>query len=224
MKTSFRKKGERRGVRKALLLAMVSIFLCLSFVSADAAYKIILNNGAEITVERYETAGNEIKAYYDGGIISINRKDIRSIKNINAPATPVESPATDKSKKSQPSTAPVQQKADMSELQGLEQRLTDLDGSIKKIEEKKITLQNEKAAMASRYNSLESEARRRAAVDGKEPQTHWRDFLVPEDYLWVSQNESRIAEIDERIKGIDRELQPLLYDKEDLQKRISELK
>lgn len=202
---------------KSVFAAVIAAAVVLSFwaVDADAAYRIILKNGTEFVVETYEKSGNEVRAEYQGGVIGIPANDIKSIQRISAPA-PIKEPETkganDAKAPSRGSVKPPAAPPDGSSF--LHDQLADVNARIRELEKQRDAVQAERAVVAGRLAALEKAGKEKAMNNLQDPLIKWREYLLPEDRLWLSQNENAVAGFDERISRVNDALAPLYRDRD----------
>jgi hypothetical protein len=202
--------------RKHVFIAVFAVIvLALWALGADAAYRIVLRNGTEFVVETYEKSGNEVRAEYQGGVIGIPANDIKKIQRISAPAPKKEADTKGggdvKAGPFGPAPAPSVPPARSSFLHD---QLAEVNARIRELERQRDAVHADRTAVAGRLASLEKEGKEKAAANLQDPLVKWREYLLPEDRLWLSQNENAVAGFDEKISRINDALVPLYRDRD----------
>ncbi len=216
-------------IRKcALLVSLALAVLCFWTEHAGAAYKIILKNGTEFIVEAYEKVGNELRAEYDGGIIGIQQSEVRSVQWVDRPRNQTEKNAVPgntgqparKQRQPQPDSDQIKTENRAAKRAMLQFRINEFDMQIEAAEKQRIDSETELSVEREKMNSLQEKGRRKALLDGKDPSARWKDSLPPDEYLWVTENVSKIAKLKQKIQQIEADLEALSHERAYYEKRL----
>ncbi len=145
------------------------LIIMLLPVYSWAAYKIYLNNGAEISgVKSYEEAGDEVNLYLDTGSMAVPKKDIFKIEGKESPvsdSSPKEEHEARPEQKQEtpqeivaPSTPPEPVEDKSSRITALRAELNSINAEIRSAEEQETQLVaaiNEKTGARFKYNLIQ---------------------------------------------------------------------
>ena len=216
----------------AAILIGAALFFVLSDTS-EAAYKIILNNGSEFTVDSYEKAGDEVRIEYGGGVIGIKQKEIQSIRATRdvqqtkkASPAKIQQPAK-RMEKFHGGKSPYQEADVTGKEQKREEQQDRLNTIIKNItnkQEELKSLKDERMDLVDRIASLKEEAKKRAIANYRDPAAAGLYYLPAADRQWLLENEPKVSEFDAKIKNNQDDLSALLAKKDDLDRRMEDIK
>ncbi|HSW64859.1 MAG TPA: hypothetical protein VLH56_16345 [Dissulfurispiraceae bacterium] len=216
--------------RRAVLALVAAAILCFWTERVDAAYKIVLKNGTEFIVEAYEKSGNQIRAEYDGGIIGISQSDVRSIQRVERSRKQVETPAEPapgikparKQRPQQQDAEQIRSDAAAAKRGMVQDRINEITIRIEALEKTKFQAEDEISKVRERMSVLQAEGKRKAVMNGKDPLVRWKDFLLPEEYVWVNEKTVLIAELERNSKQCEEDLAPLYEERTYYEKRLQE--
>ncbi|MDO9288631.1 MAG: hypothetical protein Q7T83_07560 [Thermodesulfovibrionales bacterium] len=188
------------------------LFLAIIFIytPAFASYKIILKNGKDFTVSNYTEADGKIRFYMNGGLIELDRSIIESIKQIKARSGTYESAPEDAVKKdstvgsdSQREAQPTAEKGE-----GVKTKKQDAESRLREIAKKKEEMKAEAGKLSEEKKKIEEDIKKEGMVTSIRAK---REF------------EKRAAEITERIRKFNEELNRVDDEEARLVKELQEL-
>lgn len=188
---------------KFLLTLVLFLSLMLIAMPVFAAYKIILKNGKDFTVNNYTEADGKVRFYMNGGLIELDRSIIESIKQIKGRSGTYESAPEDAVKKDSPEAQPTAEKGE-----GALSRKEAIKNNLIEIGKKKEELGLVDKKIAEDRKKLEEDIKKEGTVTSIREK---REF------------EKRAAEITERIIKFNEELNKVDEEEARLVKELKEL-
>jgi hypothetical protein len=132
------------------------ILILLMPAYSEAAYKIHLKNGSEISgVSSYEKKGGEVIIYFGGGSVGIPEKDIIKIEETEAPEKDF---GKEEASGAEPGKVPAEEPAVSEKTERantLQADLGTIDAELKSVEDNEASVKaslDEKLSQRSRYN------------------------------------------------------------------------
>jgi len=197
-------------MKKALyFIVLFSLFMLIA-MPAFAGYKIILKNGKDFTVNNYTEADGKIRFYVAGGLIEIDRSYIESIKEIKVRRGTDESAPEDAVKKDSAVGSDSQREAQPAAEKGevVKTKRQEVIDRLKETGKKKEEMGLEDKKIAEDRKKLEEDIKKEGMVTSIREK---REF------------EKRAAEITERIRKFNEELNRVDEEEARLVKELQEL-
>ncbi len=142
-----------------MVLILLLVFVLLPF-SADAAYKIYLQNGSVISgVSSYEKNNGEVTIYFGGGSMGVSEKDILKIEETGAPEQDFRTPAVSGTQEeTRPPAASAETESRSARRDALQAELDAVNSEVKGVEEEEARLVksiNDRKGSRLTYNALQ---------------------------------------------------------------------
>ena len=215
----FRKDSRQAGVtdwgyfsmKKALyFIVLFSLFMLIA-MPAFAGYKIILKNGKGFTVSNYTEADGKIRFYINGGgLIELDRNSIESIKQIKGGRLLGESAPEDAVKKDSTAESDSQREAQPTAEKG--------EGALSR----KEAIKNRLMEIGKKKEELGLEDKK-IAEDRKKLEEDIKKEGIATSIREKREYEKRAAEITERIRKFNEELNRVDDEEARLVKELKEL-
>jgi len=171
-----------------------------------AAYKIILKNGKDFTVNNYTEADGKIRFYMNGGLIELDRSIIESIKQIKARSGTYESAPEDAVKKDSTVGSDLQRESQPTAEKGevVKTKRQDAENRLREIAKKKEEMKAEADKLAEEKKKIEEDIRKEGRIASIREKREYEHK--------ISELNEKINKFNEEMTSLDQEQERLLKD------------